>query len=249
MSASRSQQAYWQLHEKISSGELEPGSVVSEASLAKDLGLSRTPIGEALRRLAEEGIVEQVPRYGTIVREIPTSELAELFEIREALEGMAAGKAAEQMTPSSLEDIARLCDTIDHEIASAKAQHAKRLEDEALRRFLAADMAFHLVIIASAGNRRLLDMIQQTRSVSLMFKARRGEHSIERVQQAASAHRAILQALTQRNAEEATRLVVSHIRSSREQSLVERPREHNGVNLGTINLPHFVKQNLAELNL
>lgn len=249
MSASRSQQAYWQLHEKISSGELEPGSVVSEASLAKDLGLSRTPIGEALRRLAEEGIVEQVPRYGTIVREIPTSELAELFEIREALEGMAAGKAAERITPSSLEDIARLCDTIDQEIAGAKARHAKRLEDEPLRRFLAADMAFHLLIIASAGNRRLLDMIQQTRSVSLMFKARRGEHSIERVEQAGSAHRAILQALTERDSAEATRLVVSHIRASREQSLSDQPKPRNGVNLGTINLPHFVKQNLAELNL
>ncbi len=162
---------------------------------------------------------------------------------------MAAGKAAERITPSALEDIARLCDTIDQEIASGKARNVKRLEDEPLRRFLAADMAFHLLIIASAGNRRLLEMIQQTRSVSLMFKARRGEHSIERVEQAAKRHRAILQALTERDSAEATRLVVSHIRASRMQSLADQPKPRNGVNLGTINLPHFVKQNLAELNL
>ena len=64
---SLSQRAYQHIQREIVSGQLEPGSVISETLLAKQLGISRTPVGEAIRKLAQEGLVEQVPRYGTIV--------------------------------------------------------------------------------------------------------------------------------------------------------------------------------------
>jgi len=240
---SRSSEAYSRLRERITTGQLAPGSVVSEAALAKDLGLSRTPIGEALRRLSHEGLVEQVPRYGTIVREVSSNELVELFEIREALEGMAASKAAERISSEALGELGSLCDSIESEVASATQACSQRLDGESLRRFLAADMAFHMLIIASAGNRRLTDLIENTRSISSMFNARRGEHSVERIRNANNAHRSIVEALSARDADAAQRLVVSHIRTSREQSLQQR-ENHSPVRLGTINLPDFVRQDL-----
>ena len=240
---SRSSEAYSRLRERITTGQLAPGSVVSEAALAKDLGLSRTPIGEAQRRLSHEGLVEQVPRYGTIVREVSTGELVELFEIREALEGMAASKAAERISPEALGELASLCDSIEAEVSDATQASSQRLDGESLRRFLAADMAFHMLIIASAGNRRLTDLIENTRSISSMFNARRGEHSVERIRSANNAHRSIVEALSARDAATAQTLVVNHIRTSREQSLAQRENQ-SPVRLGTINLPDFVRQDL-----
>lgn len=242
--SSRAHQAYLSLRERITTGELEPGAIVSEASLAKSLGISRTPIGEALRRLAQEGLVDQVPRYGTIVREISTAELDELFEIREALEGMAAGKAAQRISAEALVELATLCGTVEAEIAEAKEQNIPRLEGDALRRFLASDLAFHMLIIASAGNRRLCEMIEHTRSVSLMFKARRGEHSIARVEDASRAHRKILDALERRDSKGATEQVVAHIRTSRQQSLKDTPDDGPPVTLGSLDLPDFIRQDL-----
>ncbi|TWT91060.1 putative HTH-type transcriptional regulator YdfH [Pseudobythopirellula maris] len=247
-SSTRAQQAYTHLHERIATGTLEPGAVVSEASLAKELGISRTPIGEALRRLAHEGLVEQVPRFGTIVREISTTELIELFEIREALEGLAAGKAATLMTAETQDELETVCDTIEREIEAARQSGAEILEGESLRRFLATDLAFHMLIIASADNKRLFDMIHQTRSISLTFKTRRGEHSIARVEQAAQAHRRILEAIRAREPEAASRLVGEHIRTSREQSFSDPAKQKTSVSVQSLNLPEYIKQELAGLN-
>lgn len=247
LKSSRSQQAYRLLHERIALGELGPGAVVSEASLARELGISRTPIGEALRRLAHEGLVEQVPRFGTIVRQISADELTELFEIREALEGFAAARAAERITPGALAELAGLCDTLEAIVVTATAAGASLLEGESLRRFLAADMALHMLIIASAGNQRMCELVQQTRGVSLMFKARRGEHSIARVERANIAHRSILAALADRNGEAARRLVVDHISTSRVESLGSAAPAAAAVTLKSISLPEFIRQDLAEL--
>lgn len=240
-------EAYRRLRERITTGQLAAGAVVSEASLAKELGLSRTPVGEALRRLSHDGLVEQVPRYGTIVRTITDAELRELFEIREALEGMAARKAATRMTAVSLEELGALCETIELELTNAEATNQVRLEGESLHRFIAADMAFHTLIIASAGNRRLTEMLENTRSISSMFNAQRGEHSIARIRTAIAAHRAILAALVERDSERASRLVVDHIRMSCEQSVEERSSDPP-VSLGTINLPDSVRQNLPSVS-
>lgn len=245
VSTNQSQQVYRQLRDRIATGELSPGDVMSEAALAKQFGLSRTPIGEALRQLASEGLVDQVPRYGTIVRDIPVRELADLFEIREALEGMAAAKAAAAITPKALAELRSLCAAIDREIERVRELGETTLDNPGLRRFLAADMAFHMLIIASAGNQRLHQMIDQTRSVSVMFAARRGVHVLSRVENANQAHRAILAALEARNAEEAQRLVVQHVRTSRDQSLSQPENPQSPATLHSLDLPDYIRRDLV----
>ena len=99
------QQAYASIHLRILSGAFQPGFVLSEAVLAKELGVSRTPVGEALRELAGLGLVEQVPRYGTIVRRISRDEIVELYELRAGLEPYTVALAVQRI---GAEDIARL---------------------------------------------------------------------------------------------------------------------------------------------
>src|SRR5438105_3197888 len=95
---SLAQKAYEHLQEGIFSGRLRAGTVISEEALAKELGISRTPVGEAIRQLAGEGLVEQVPRYGTIVKPLDRRELQELYEIRDALRDRDPAAAQRHMT-------------------------------------------------------------------------------------------------------------------------------------------------------
>ena len=242
---SQSKRVYVKICDRIAAGYLKPGDVISESALAKEFGLSRTPIGEALGRLAHEGVVDQVPRFGTIVRDIPVGELAELYEIREALEGMAALKAAKFISANALVELYSLCETIDGEIERHLKANADVLDEDGLRRFLAADMAFHTLIIASARNARLCKMLEQTRTVSLMFNAQRGRHAMRRVVQANEEHKAIVGALERRDEQEANRLVIKHIRLSRDQSLAEHSSSNVEATLGSLNLPDFVRRDLV----
>lgn len=241
-----SNNAYTAIRSRITAGKLSPGEVVSEAALAKELGLSRTPVGEALRRLSHEGLVDQIPRYGTVVRRLSSQDLRELFELREALEGMAASKAAKRITAEAIEQLTALCESIDAEIDGARSMGQKAMEGDALERFLEADMAFHMLIISAAQNRRLTELLEQTRSISSMFHARRGLHSIERVVDANQWHRRILTAIVDRDPEAASKLVVQHIRHSCEQSL--RSTELSGApDMPDFNLPHDMQQDLPAI--
>lgn len=244
MRANQSSQAYSLLRERIMSGALAPGQVVSEAALAREMGVSRTPVGEALRRLSHEGLVDQIPRYGTVVREFTAEDLHELFEVREALEAMAVSRAALRISAEVIEELTALCDAIDAEVASATAAGVDAIEGEALRRFLAADMAFHLLIIAAANNRRLSQIMEQTHTLSSMFHARRGVHSVARIKGANQAHREIVAALADRDAELATDLLAKHIRRSCEQSIREPVQQPAAVTLGSLNLPPSVMRDL-----
>ena len=102
VSPNRRERAYQYLHARIASGALAGGALVSELSLAREMGLSRTPVREAIRQLIMEGLVEQVPRHGTIVRIPERREVAELYEVREALESYAVAQAARRILPADL---------------------------------------------------------------------------------------------------------------------------------------------------
>src|SRR4051812_27781366 len=169
---SLAQKAYDHLQEGVLSGRLRSGAVISEAALARELGISRTPVGEAIRQLVREGLVEQVPRYGTIVRSIDRRELIDLYEMREALESYAAAKAAEHLSEPILNRLEQFCDVMERIGQELQAAGANELDESGLRRFLAADMAFHMLIIEASGNRRMLEVVKNMRTVSRIFRMR-----------------------------------------------------------------------------
>ena len=96
------------LRQAIQDGTLKPGERLMEIPLAEELGVSRTPIREAIRKLELEGFVVMVPRRGTYVANISLKDITQVFEIRSALEELAAGLAAERITSEEIETLERV---------------------------------------------------------------------------------------------------------------------------------------------
>src|SRR4051794_8529863 len=104
------ERAYRHIQRKILAGEIPSGGKVSEQSIAEELGISRTPVRSAIHELETEGLLEQVPRYGTIVRQADRRDIVELFDLRMALESFAAEIAADAISSEDLGTLGSLCD-------------------------------------------------------------------------------------------------------------------------------------------
>src|SRR6202790_2175530 len=145
------------LRAAIISGELAAGSPVIEAELAPRLGASRTPVREALRRLEAEGLLEPRGLRGSVVREVKADEVECVFEIREALESLAARRAARSMRESELrkleQHVAAMRDCIDD--ANEMERH---------------DTAFHDIILANANGDRLKRMLTDLREELIAYR-------------------------------------------------------------------------------
>ena len=110
---SQSEEAYARILDRIVSLEMPPGSVVNEARLREELGIGRTPIREALQRLARENLVRSVPHRGTFVTDVNITDLARITEVRVVLEAHAARLAAEKLLPADREVIAELLELLN----------------------------------------------------------------------------------------------------------------------------------------
>lgn len=179
------------------SGAYPPGARLSEVALAQTLGASRTPVREALMRLAEEGLVELVPGKGARVRVFTPEEVEEVYTVRALLEGEAAKEAALRATPEGLRGLERLLQAID------EAPPEDHLEQ--MRR----DLEFHQALVRLSGNRTLFRLYEDLLSTLALIRA--AEPTRSQDPETKSQHRAILEALLSRDAEEAKRAVERHI--------------------------------------
>ena len=141
---SQSQLVYDRLKQVLRDGEVGGGSLLSEVDLARRLGVSTTPVHEAVVRLASEGFVEALPRRGVRVVHLTARDIAEIFELREALEAEVVRLVLARAPADSLEAL-RSC------VAAAEAALAR----SDYSAFNAADMALHDALARAAGNRRL----------------------------------------------------------------------------------------------
>lgn len=219
---SMQEKAYFHLLRRMLAGELAAGTPLSEASLAKQLGISRTPLREAIRRLAAEGFLRQIPNRGSMVVEFSKRDIGELYELREALEVYAVGKAAEHaLRPSDLEYIEQsVCDVLllrDELVASEEPG----LTAEQMQRFVQIDLSFHATLVRAAANRRILKVIADTRVLLNVFALRRKGHRAAQLAEIHGYHNDILQAVVRKDPEAAMRLMGEHIRLSRQERLRE----------------------------
>lgn len=218
------QRAYQHIQRKILCGELPAGQVVSENLLAREIGMSRTPVREAIRHLEQEGVLEQVPRYGTVVRKLSRRDLAELYELREALEPFAVAQAAGRVRPEDLRLLEKLCDEIAA-IATAMQKAKLSTPDAAMmKRLLSADLGFHLVLLRSAGNRRMMKIVSDSRLLTGIFGTPRQAHSLDVLQETHRFHARILKAVRSGDADKAHDAMAAHIRASREEALAHFDR-------------------------
>ena len=134
---------YDRLCEQIRSGTIRPGARLTETELAARLGVSRTPVREAIRRLEADGLVDHQPRSGAVVRQLAYPEIMELYEMRTVLEGTAARLSARAASPMELEAL-----------RSINAEMARAVEDAA--RLVRLNRQFHARLLDAARNRFLL---------------------------------------------------------------------------------------------
>ena len=192
---------FTRLRRQILRGELKPGERLMEISLANRLGVSRTPVREAIRKLENEGLVEMVPRRGAHVAEITRQELNDVLEVRRSLEELAISKACDRMTA---EELLELKD-------AEKAFSLKVAEKEADITMLGeADEAFHDVIYRGTRNRRLIQMLNNLREQMYRFRVEYLKDMDVR-QVLVEEHDAIVRALEAHSREEAVRLMTLHI--------------------------------------
>lgn len=192
------------LRQRIFAHELTPGTWIDEQKLAEQYGISRTPLREALKVLASEGLVELKPRRGCYVTEISRQDLDDIFPLMAMLEGRSAAEAVAKATP---DDVAAL--QAIHESLEAASR------DGRMDAFFEANQEFHRKIQELSGNRWLLSVIQDLRKVLKMSRL----HSLSlegRLQQSLDEHRLIMKAITARDVAAAERLMHDHLLSGRE---------------------------------
>jgi len=207
--ASLSSEAFDKVVEAITSGEFELGQRLSEAELARRLGISRGPLREALGRL-EGRLVRRTPRIGVHIIDFSREDLEALFLTREALEGMAARLACERMTDAQLADLRALLDehASQPEIASGES-YAPRTRDE----------DFHFSIIRAAACDRIERLLMDEIYYQLRIQRRKSSSQPGRARAALKEHRNIVDALESRDPDDAEKAMRTHLRNARISAL------------------------------
>lgn len=196
----RGESAYRRLHRAIQEGQLRPGDRMREVELASRLGASRTPIRQALARLEHEGLVARDPRRGMIVAELDAGAVAELYVMREVLEGTAAALAARHASDAEIAALRGLADR-DREIGHDPARLAQN------------NRLFHEALYRSARNRYLLKTLSSLReAMALLGQTTLALHG--RSETALEEHAKLIAALERRDAAAAEEAARAHIRAA-----------------------------------
>lgn len=185
------------LREAIINGVLEPGERLMEIQLAEEMGVSRTPVREAIRKLELENFVVMIPRKGAYVAGVSHKDVADVFEIRSALEGLAAGLAAERATDEEIEQMERFL-------------LYNEGEEMTLEQIVNSDTDFHALVYKASRNERLIQILANLREQIQRFRAT----SLAvpgRLKDAIDEHRGIVDALARHDVEEAQALAAAHI--------------------------------------
>ena len=190
------------LRQRIFRRELEPGSWIDEMKIAEEFGISRTPLREALKVLAAEGLVTMKVRRGAYVTEVSESDLAEVYHLLSLLESDATAAVARNATPAQLQELQAL---------HAELEAAVTDRD----RFFVLNERFHMRLLEMAGNRWCSQMVADLRKV---MKLNRHNSLLKsgRIRESLQEHRAVMEALTRRDAEAAEQRMREHFENGLE---------------------------------
>lgn len=218
--SSARERAYDHILGRILGGEWPGGTIVSELALSKELGVSRTPVREAVRQLTGEGFLEESPNRGLAVATISRNDIAELYELREAIEVFAVGKAAcVRLSASDRDRLQGILADIDALRESLEKSGEARLDVAAMQRFIQADLNFHTMLLHAAANRRMLKLVNETRLLIRIFSIHRGGHSAQQLRQIQDQHQAILNSVLLGHGDEAKEILSAHIRLSGQERM------------------------------
>lgn len=205
---SLSDQAFEAIATAISRGEIEPGSRVKEAVIARNLGISRGTLREAIRRLESQHMVERRQNLGVYVARLTEEDLDDLFQMREVLEGRAAGLAAGKITDAQLEELSGMMDRHRDKTIATGSYHQLTSDDD-----------FHFFIIRASGSRRLFRALGTELYMQIRMYRFRSASQPGRSEMALREHREILEALSLRDPKKAEEAMRNHISNARKNLL------------------------------
>jgi DNA-binding GntR family transcriptional regulator len=187
------------LREDVLAGRLEPGTELSEVALAREFGISRGPLREALGRLASEGLVTVTPRRGAVVTQLSRQEFIDAYQVREALETLAVRLAVPLMSDAEVAHLRELCELM-----------ARAAREGEVRLFFDTNNIFHEALVRGSRNRKLHEVHQLLVGQMAPYLPR----SLElrgNLEQSVAEHEAILAAIEARDVERAAQLLAEHI--------------------------------------
>jgi DNA-binding GntR family transcriptional regulator len=200
------------IREAILDGRLEPGQRLKEEELARQLGISRTPVREALLMLQVEGQVVATPNRGAVVRVHTADDLNDLYLLRALLEGHAARRAGERISEAQVQQLRHSCDRFE-----------TLVPDKDLRQLVRENLFFHNAILEIAASARLAEMVNQVIQLPLVYKSYIW-YSPDQKQISSHYHRQIVNALATGDGERAELVMKEHVFEARDL-LVGRLRE------------------------
>lgn len=198
------------LEEDIINGKLQPGDSLIETKLSEELGVSRTPIREAIRQLELEGLVKIYPNKGAVVLGVSAQDIEDIYTIRTMIEGLAARWAAEKITPEEIEALNESVELLEFYTNKNDMQHLQKL-----------DSKFHEIIYEACKSKPL----KHTLSTFHHYIQRARVTSFEtpgRAKKALEEHKAILQAIIDRDAERAERLTCEHVKNASKNLIAQK---------------------------
>lgn len=212
MSVSQRDRAYQYIRAQLVSGRLPPGTRLSHRALAKEIGMSFIPVREAVSQLVSEGLVAHEPKLGTFVMEISRQELAELYDLREALERHAVLKAAERITDMELDEMQRHNDELGAIVKQIRKSGQRSWDATSNDRWMISDAGFHMTLLRAAGNRRAIKTVSDLRVMTHVFGHRDEVRRVEDLERIYDEHQQLIDALRRRDTDKATKVLVQHLR-------------------------------------
>lgn len=187
------------LRQAILTGELKPGERLMEIHLADKLGVSRTPVREAIRRLELEGLVTMIPRRGAQVAQITEKSMSDVLEVRRALDALCAELACDRIDAEGLASLAKACDLFEESVREGDS-----------KKIAQADVALHDIIVQATGNGRLIQLIN---NLSEQMYRYRFEYIKDKSQHETlmKEHRIIYQSIACKDKETAAAAAKTHI--------------------------------------
>lgn len=197
------------IREDILNDQYVTGSKIIEAKLADELGVSRTPVREALKQLELDGLVENIPNRGVVVKGISKQDISDIYTIRQAIEGIAATWCVERITDSELQELKEIFDLMEFYTFKKDVEKISELNTR-----------FHEVIYHSTKSRYLEHVLKD---FQIFIKSTRNKSlkSEGRLEEALEEHRCIIDAIVAKNVEAAKESIAHHVdKSKRNASLV-----------------------------
>ena len=220
MKINLNEKAYEFIVRKLSTGELKPGQKLSEPSLAKACGVSRTPMREAVRRLIEEGVLYQIVKSGTYVTGFGAKDVSDAYEIRSVIESAMLEEAVNRLSKRDLTALQSDCDHMHAAIVAMRKAEMSVMTGKPESDFLAADIDFHLTLLRASGNSLAEKIIVNAYRRNQFFGTHSHQRTLEHVALAWKFHCEILKYCKTRNSKMAVKWLRDHIARSCKDALL-----------------------------